>query len=482
MVVGFVARFAYLGAESLWNDELATLGFTWSGPWQAVVAAARDTGPPLYYVLQSLLLLVVPASEFSLRLIPALAGVLSVWFTYIVGSSLYDRGVGVLGAGVMSVSFMAIYYSQEARAYSLAVLTVLLSCWALLRLLENPSTRGYAWYALSLIAAAYTHLFAAIAVAGIALGVFTRPAMVRRLGWRWIAAMGASLAAFAPWMMILADQAQRVMGYSDSGQWVLKRPESLLGELHRALSWYTPLSGHRPLITAIFIGLVLAGLGFVVAGRTRRTEPAGGTSWALDDLDRTAIMAGWVGTVFVGGLLVSRFIVPIFDPRMAIVAMPALYLLFARGLRLIWRPFAVIIIVVMLALGVPQLRIHYVESQKQNVRGATEFLLERDAKDEGIIFCTTWISGNLNRYATILGADEGFDGVGVARDWPEGQAQTVVEEAVSGRDSVYVVLSHVPTDAEGKTIVDRAMGNIPGWRLENRSDFQGIWVNYYVRD
>ena len=77
-IVGFLLRFYNLGFNSLWLDEATTLN--WSKPgffeiWE--ISRSVDFHPPLFHWIEHLML-VFGQSEFVLRTIPALLGVLTI--------------------------------------------------------------------------------------------------------------------------------------------------------------------------------------------------------------------------------------------------------------------------------------------------------------------------------------------------------------------------------------------------------------------
>src|SRR5262245_65871970 len=99
------------------------------------VTGALEISPPLYFAL----------AWFCAKLgdphvwirVPALvAGVALVPAVYALGVRCVGRSAALLGAGLLALSPFAIYYSTEARAYSLAALFVLLAAPPLLAPLE----------------------------------------------------------------------------------------------------------------------------------------------------------------------------------------------------------------------------------------------------------------------------------------------------------------------------------------------------------
>ena len=163
-------RFATLDAQSFYNDELVTvwlLGQSF-GDMLATIPNSEST-PPLYYALAWGWTQVWGTGEVGVRSLSALFGVLTVPVAYVAGRQLVSRNVGLISALVVAINPLLVWYSQEARAYPLAILLCALSFWLFLRYLDDRRTWALlAWAAASALAVA-THYFAALLVAPEAL-------------------------------------------------------------------------------------------------------------------------------------------------------------------------------------------------------------------------------------------------------------------------------------------------------------------------
>ncbi|MBI5231491.1 MAG: glycosyltransferase family 39 protein [Coriobacteriales bacterium] len=489
VLAGFVSRLWGLSSESLWNDELATLRFTAQGPIHAISAAAADTGPPLYYIFQSLLNLVVPASEWSMRILSAVFGGLTVWVTYLIGSRMHSRALGTFAAALAVVSGSLLAFAQEARAYSLATLLAALVALSLLWVLDRPSPGRFVLHFAIVIAACYTHLFGLIAAAGIELAVLLSSRMRRRLGWKWAAGAAVAVIAYLPWMLVLYGQASRVAGNAAGGAWYLQRPESLFGGMMEALEEHVPSGDLTGPIWMIFAALLVFGaLGAWALSRKTVpgppqlpfTAPRSAECWdELAQRDCTLVLLGWVGMVFIGGVLVSMYVVPIFSWRMAIVAVPGLYLLAASGLRGLWTPAAYVVAAVLLvsaAWGIPG---YYSEQTKERWRPLVGYLEQKGAFREGFVGSAPWMVDNVESYAEIVGYDGSVNGIRIAPWLPEDELLSRIEGATEGKTQRWFVIGHLVEDEEGNSPIDTALEEI-GWTEVDAEDFGGgIEVRLY---
>lgn len=122
LAVGAILRLHDLSAWSLAGDELNTL--------RDSVRKVGLLGPkPLLFVLNyHLVVPVLGVSELSLRLLPALFGILGIPAAYWAGTRLLDAKVGLAAAALVAANPWHLYWSQFARYYSLVFfLTALFS-------------------------------------------------------------------------------------------------------------------------------------------------------------------------------------------------------------------------------------------------------------------------------------------------------------------------------------------------------------------
>jgi mannosyltransferase len=121
IVIGTVLRFYHLDYNSLWLDEAWTYEFSkmsWQGIWDTT---AYEFNPPGFYWLEHIVLY-FSKSEFALRLIPALFGIAEIPVMYLIGKEFYrSEKAGLISAIFMTFSGFGIWYSQEARTYTVTL-------------------------------------------------------------------------------------------------------------------------------------------------------------------------------------------------------------------------------------------------------------------------------------------------------------------------------------------------------------------------
>ena len=121
--LGAVLRFLTLGVQSYHHDEIVTASRILRGDFGHAMNAVgfSESAPPLYYALAWIWTQFTGTGEFGLRSLSALAGVVTIPVVYLIGIELRGRRAGLMAAALAAVNPMLLWYSQEARAYSLLV-------------------------------------------------------------------------------------------------------------------------------------------------------------------------------------------------------------------------------------------------------------------------------------------------------------------------------------------------------------------------
>mgnify|MGYP000016030391 CR=1 FL=1 len=148
VALGAAVRCATLSFQSLWLDEVSTVVEA-GRPWPELLLALVDPrqGYPLYILGMRLWSALWGNGEAALRWPSALAGTLNVPLLYLLGRRLLGRKVGLLAAALLAVSPLAVWYSQEAKAYALFMLLATASWLLMWEAIERRSR--WLWWALA---------------------------------------------------------------------------------------------------------------------------------------------------------------------------------------------------------------------------------------------------------------------------------------------------------------------------------------------
>lgn len=113
--------------------------------------------PPLYYLITRLWVQGFGNSVAVTRSVSAVISLLAFPCIYWLCLELFESPlVGWIAIALISVSPFHILYAQEAREYSLWIVTILLSCAALLRAIRLKTKLSWVIYAVTLVLGLYT--------------------------------------------------------------------------------------------------------------------------------------------------------------------------------------------------------------------------------------------------------------------------------------------------------------------------------------
>lgn len=200
-LLGAALRFATLDFQSFDFDEAITVGPVLGGSFDAMLDAipANESTPPLYYVLAWAWTQAFGLGEIGVRSLSAVFGTALIPVAFGAARELAGRRAGLIAAVLVAVNPQLIYYSQEARAYSLLALMATLSFWAFVVATRDAGRRSLVLWALASAAALLTHYFAAFLVIPEAVWLVAarRPRLPPALAAAAVAAVGLALVPLA---------------------------------------------------------------------------------------------------------------------------------------------------------------------------------------------------------------------------------------------------------------------------------------------
>lgn len=211
-------------SRGLWVDEAISVRQA-QLPFGEMIADVRvsDVHPPLHHAILWLDVRLFGSSELAARLPSLAAGVLLVPALRWVGEVVYDRRTGWVAACFAAIAPFCVWYSQEARMYSLFMLFATLAIGAQVQALRHGRRADWLLYGVATAALMWTQYFAAlpILVQQIAFGAALwqrrrHRGELRRFAHNWAAASGLALAALLPLVPILHDQLLQYADRSDA--------------------------------------------------------------------------------------------------------------------------------------------------------------------------------------------------------------------------------------------------------------------------
>jgi uncharacterized membrane protein len=169
--------------------------------------------PPLFYGLERCWAQLFGGSVAAMRSLPLLMSLLGFPAIYGLCLELFKSArTGWVAMALFAVSPIYLRYAQEARQYSLWILLILLSSWALLRAIRLGTRNRWGGYAIAVAAGFYCHLFSSLVFLGqgiyvLAIARFRLTKAV--LSYAIASALG--FLAFLPWFWVILVHKQKLV-------------------------------------------------------------------------------------------------------------------------------------------------------------------------------------------------------------------------------------------------------------------------------
>jgi hypothetical protein len=256
-LIALLIRLLTISSEALWYDEAFTGIVARLSLPQMITATANDVHPPLFYVVEWVLIRLLGESVFVLRIASTLFSSLAVVELWRLLRQVSSERAAWIGAGLFMIAPGQLYYAHEARMYALLTLLVIVAARA-------AHNRNWLRFGLTCALALYTHNLGALYVAPLSVYALWQG---RGKAFRASALAGV---AYLPWVGVLIRQLQNIAG----GFWV---PESkgIGGALYylyygtfsnRAPGW---MQGH---LIGLALALSLLSL-YVLRGKYKQLAP-----------------------------------------------------------------------------------------------------------------------------------------------------------------------------------------------------------------
>ena len=403
LALGALLRLYGLEIQSFWNDELASWSHSNHDSLIEVIdrGVRRDIHPPGYQVFLYFVERYIGDSEAALRFPSAIAGIFSILVIFLVGKKLYSHREGLIAASFMAVLWCPIYYSQEARAYSMLLLFTLLAAYFWIDLVVSLD-RGkkisyfaaFAYIAAAIIAS-YLHYYGLYFI--VLQGFLATVVLLRRRRAliHLFAIYLVILLAYVPWIPTMISQ------YSGGGGSWIPVPTIL------AFLSYTNFLFNK---STILHCIALALYGWLVLINIYDLRKAAGTHMMSLMASPTLLLALWFIVPFVIVFFFSITVKPILTNRNLIISLPAAYLLLARAItRLpVSRTGQTIVIFSITGLFFYHLLFpmhYYSRPHKEQFREAVEFVV-RDTHhyEDSVVIGYVWNPAYLNYYFGTMGS------------------------------------------------------------------------------
>lgn len=324
VLIAFALATFRLAHQSLWYDEGVTALVAQRGVVALTAWTAGDIQPPLYYYVVAAWGALAGWGEWALRFPSAWFATLSTPLLGVLALRMSGlRRAGLLAALFAALHPLLVYYSQEARMYAQLTMLGILAAYLLVRLADAPAPRAAGWAAFVAVGAAalYTHYFALFLLIGLAaaflIDSWQRGVSLRRKALSLLGAGAVILLLYLPWLGAIVGQLRE-----DRSYWTgtLKLDEAFTKVAISFTSGETVFES-----TALWLLAGYAALTLLTVVALWRNSVAG---------RRVLLYAGCWLLAPVVAVLSLALVIPKFNARYVMEALPALLLIWASGLAL----------------------------------------------------------------------------------------------------------------------------------------------------
>ncbi len=394
-----------IGAPSIWFDEaLSVTRAQQSLPVLFQIVSVTQPNMALYYFflhfwLSFVGLFGLHATELVVRLPSALFSVIDTLILYFMARRFFGSLVAVFAALFYALNTLQLTYAQETRAYTLQLLFLSLSWYALLVLFSSDlgRKRERNWWICFVLASAlamYSQLFSELVLATQVLAIV----LILLLPNAWRArARKRLLPLCISWVcigLLIAPILYASRVGSKTGWLPIPTPVDVY-HLFLTISAQSKLLLGLFLL-AILLGLLVALLAAFPWGQQqlrqlallpRNEEEARRWRQRFIQLVPLAIfLLCWMLCPIAISYLVSQKSTRLFSPRYLVVIVPALILLIALGLSVLrWRVARLVLGLCLLLLFLHYVPVYYRSAQVEDWRTGTQWLQQNYRSGDGLI-------------------------------------------------------------------------------------------------
>lgn len=459
LALGAVFRVVNLASDSIWLDEAYSIQFAHLPSASQVISetATSDVHPPLYYLLLHYWVGLFGDTEFSVRLLSAICGLLAILALYMVAALLFDRTTALLGALLLALSQFHIGFSQEARMYSLLALLALLSSYFFLKLLARNSLVVLLAYVVCTSLLTYTHVYSFFIIIAQNLFLFSLYFFNRELFKRtlvlWLVAQVAVALLFLPWLFVLIRQFTRVR----QGFWIPRPPLAFIGQtlLEYAGSWRLAALLFPLMLLPIVLLWQRVWNAQLVRAIFQSTEDEHSRS-PLTYPQKISFLLLWFASSIIIPFVVSHLSSPIYLPKYTIAASLPFLLLAARGLMSFRsRVVHVLLLLLIMSLTWINLRGYWSVLHKDDWRDAVAFFDQTARPGDLVLFTEPPAQVPFDYYSKHAGIVKAPFPLSVSEKVKTDQLNEKVATAIEGHNRFWLVISHASAQIP---LITRALG------------------------
>lgn len=467
LILSFILRVISLN-QSVWLDEainiLATQNYSLYG--MITKYAIADFHPPGFFIALWIWTRLFGISEVVTRIPSVIFGVLAVYLIYLIGQKLHSKSLGLISALLLAINPLHIYYSQEVRMYSLAVLAVLFNIFLLIKLVKNEKVSLLLLVISNLVVFSSDYVSYLIFPAQIIfLLILNRKELIKK----WFTAIIGALILGSWWVPIFIKQLD-IGAITSSNLPTWKFVVGGFDIKAVPLTFIKFIIGRISLDDKFIYGLVLIPITILFLFLLFRGMKS------IAGYGRNLLII-WLSTPIILGILIS-FVIPIYSYFRVIFTLPAFVILTSLGIlsfkfRLKYL-FLTLVILIEITSAASYLFIP--KYQREDWKGLVNFANSLD-KSSLILFES---SGTLSPFEYY--AQGKINAKGALKDFPAKDESDLanLDESLKNTQDVYLV-DYLVQISDPQRLVDRELRNLK-FKMIQTKDFHGVgFVYHYVK-
>ena len=476
VLTAFALRVDHLDFQSLWRDEVDAITFATRALPKVLstFAKPRENGP-LYFLLLRPWIALTGDSEFSVRFFSLAFGILAIPLAHALGRRWLSPLGSILGALLMTFSPYLIWYSQEAKMYTLITFLTMFSLYLYMEALSRGRWPYWTAYVMVTSFCLYTHILAALIIPlEFILFVVWWPRHRARLK-PWLVAIGCVTLPYVP---LALWEVPLLLSTYTTGHPFYPLHDILRilffvfshGVCDMASPWLLVLTSVPfifPFLAGVFLGdkKLNLDIGFDV----RRRE-------AVQHLREVALLL-YLFLPVIGVYLISLGM-PIFTERYLIYVAPAFYFILARGLAAVKLRSNVVFALCLALVLILDVKSVWAQSHtriKSDFRSAAQYFALHREPDDLAIFLMPYVRRTFEYYyrSDYHSADSPCTNNGMS----EGELEALLDKLTKGHRSAWLVASEAEScderglvkawlDGNGKLVDEKEFAMVRLYRYE----------------
>lgn len=387
-MVAAILRLYHIDYQSVWLDEIHTLNEanpqkSFSEVYESLLIS--EPHPPLYFFLVHVLFKIFGYTTLVARMFSALIGLAGVLSLYFLGKELFNRKVGIYATALVAINYFQIYYSQDARMYSLLFLTTTLSFIYLIKFIKSPSFKSAIIYSIMACLMIYSHFFALFVLVSqyvILLYFIIKPFYVTRKKFFIYTLISGIITT----VLYLPTYGLIQKTTAITSIWIQ------MPELDVYTQFFKDFFGKSELV--LFFVVILIVLFFVHLFKNKNT-----TNLYINPNDDKLVFSFiiifvWVLTSLLLPLIRTYTSLPMLVNRYFIAILPAIILIVAIGLyhvkNEVVRYSIILIIIIFSFTDIVVVKKHYHSISKAQFREATAYIVDKNIKNHIVVSSLSW--------------------------------------------------------------------------------------------